>query len=35
MKKKYILIMTMHDLHQQQMNIKAIEVDKTTLNATL
>ena len=35
MKKQYILIMTLHDLRQQQMNIQAFQVDKSALNATV
>lgn len=34
-KKKYTLIMTLHDLRQQQMNIQAVQVDKVALNATI
>lgn len=35
MQKKYALIMTLHVLRQQQMNIQAVQVDKAALNATV
>jgi hypothetical protein len=34
-KKEYTLIMILHDLRQQQLNIQAFHLDKVALNATV